>query len=305
MEPTKTLNPYIILGLNTSASEQDIKQAYKRLALKFHPDKNGGDDTQFKRINEAYQMLQDPVKRKMYAVTHETDINSEVFSEIASSFFNMFYQQMEERINSQMKQQKSKGGSKKRKINISIDISLEEIYNAQVKKVLVKVKRKNGYEKVPLYISLLNYQRKYCFQGCGDYDTNRDKMDDIEVSINIVQPQKHFVTINDTICKYDLHMEVPISLYEYYYGFSRGIMYFNDEVLNIKIDGETFQRHMSSNASFVHICNGYGLPYTEDEQAVLRGNLYITFVLKLPELPQDILEENKNFFNLYFNEQET
>ena len=57
---------YKILGIDEKATQTEIKSAYRKLSLKYHPDKNNGDDTQFKKINEAYQQLSDPNKRKEY-----------------------------------------------------------------------------------------------------------------------------------------------------------------------------------------------------------------------------------------------
>ena len=60
---------YEILGLDTSAGEEEIKKAYKKLAMKYHPDRNPGDaaaETKFKEVKEAYEMLTDPIKRQQY-----------------------------------------------------------------------------------------------------------------------------------------------------------------------------------------------------------------------------------------------
>ena len=53
---------YNILGVNKTASQDEIKKAYRTLAMQHHPDRNGGDDSMFKKINEAYDTLKDPVK---------------------------------------------------------------------------------------------------------------------------------------------------------------------------------------------------------------------------------------------------
>lgn len=57
---------YKILGVERGATEEDIKKAYRKLAHQFHPDKPGGDETKFKEINEAYQILSDKSKRAAY-----------------------------------------------------------------------------------------------------------------------------------------------------------------------------------------------------------------------------------------------
>ncbi|MEM6640381.1 MAG: DnaJ domain-containing protein, partial [Pseudomonadota bacterium] len=60
---------YTTLGVEKSASDADIKKAYKRLAMKYHPDRNPGDasaESRFKDVGQAYDVLKDPQKRAAY-----------------------------------------------------------------------------------------------------------------------------------------------------------------------------------------------------------------------------------------------
>ena len=57
---------YNILGVSKSASQDELKKAFRKLAHKYHPDKQGGDEEKFKEVNEAYQVLSDKEKRTQY-----------------------------------------------------------------------------------------------------------------------------------------------------------------------------------------------------------------------------------------------
>src|SRR3954449_10973712 len=60
---------YAVLGVSASASQDDIKKQYRKLAARYHPDKNPNDAKaadRFKEISEAYQVLGDPERRKQY-----------------------------------------------------------------------------------------------------------------------------------------------------------------------------------------------------------------------------------------------
>jgi molecular chaperone DnaJ len=60
---------YDVLGVSRDATETDIKKAYRRLAMEYHPDRNGGDkaaEERFKEATEAYEVLRDPSKRAQY-----------------------------------------------------------------------------------------------------------------------------------------------------------------------------------------------------------------------------------------------
>ncbi len=69
---------YDLLGVAAHATLDEIKSAYRQLALKHHPDRNPGDknaEEQFKKVSEAYQVLSDPEKRQLYDLYGPTGLN--------------------------------------------------------------------------------------------------------------------------------------------------------------------------------------------------------------------------------------
>lgn len=109
-------NYYEILGVNKDASEDDIKRAYKKLALKTHPDKNGGDDTMFKKINIAYETLSNTDKRRQYDNPHQMPHFGGFHGEgIFEQLFNNFNMNMNVNINRQKRR-----GNHIYKVNISL-----------------------------------------------------------------------------------------------------------------------------------------------------------------------------------------
>ncbi len=65
-------NYYDVLGIDKGAKKEDIKKAFYKLAAKYHPDKKGGDESKFKEVNEAYQILSDDKKRREYDTYGQT-----------------------------------------------------------------------------------------------------------------------------------------------------------------------------------------------------------------------------------------
>ena len=62
---------YNVLNVPRTATPEEIKKAYRKLAMEYHPDKNKGDKTHeelFKKVNDAYSVLSDAEKRKMYDI---------------------------------------------------------------------------------------------------------------------------------------------------------------------------------------------------------------------------------------------
>ena len=80
---------YDTLGVSENASQDDIKKAFKKLAVTHHPDK-GGDEKRFKDINEANNILSDPQKRRVYDMQGDATADGGVRHHRSSPHFHPF-----------------------------------------------------------------------------------------------------------------------------------------------------------------------------------------------------------------------
>lgn len=120
-------NYYEILGVSKEATAEEIKKSYRKLSLKYHPDKNPKGEEKFKEISEAYTVLGDEQKRKDY---DNGGVNLEDFFSGNSNPFDMF-NDLFGRGGFQNAPRTRRG----RDINISLNITLEDSYFGKEKKV--------------------------------------------------------------------------------------------------------------------------------------------------------------------------
>ena len=149
---------YEILNVDKNVSDQELKKAYRKIAMKNHPDRNPGDKTaesNFKEAAEAYSVLSDPQKRQQYDTFGHSGLNQgsqaggfggfnveDIFNSVFGggggfSGFDDFFG------GSRSRARKSAGDLK-----LKLKLSLDEIFSGVVKKVRVKRKVRNGKESI-------------------------------------------------------------------------------------------------------------------------------------------------------------
>jgi DnaJ family protein A protein 2 len=131
---------YKILEVTPDASEADLKKAYRRLAVKYHPDKNQGDAAaaeKFKEISAAYDVLQDPEKKKIYDTYGEEGLKSHMqggdFS--AADVFSRFFGG--DIFGGGGGRQKGRGPRKADDTVYKLGVSLKDLYNGRTKKLKI------------------------------------------------------------------------------------------------------------------------------------------------------------------------
>lgn len=288
------MNYYDVLEVPYDATEEQINKSYKRLALKYHPDKyklDGGE--RFKKINEAYQVLHDIEKRKMYDAIYNDDTlrhndisgnNSIDFSSIISILISLILK-IVKKDNHNI--QKKTNINQKKDIHLNINVELESVYNGEIKKITIHTKRLNGEKKIKnIYIPLYDIQDEYIFKNEGD-EYEPDKFTDIKITVNIIS---HPTIHRDRILNdYDLYIDTTMTLYEFYTGIDKTVPFFNTNI-HVKCDPQTIFSHKDCIGYFVcHIEPKKGLPYTDkdkDTNEINRGDLLIYFRLILPSLSE-------------------
>ena len=268
-----TSNYYNVLGVDSKATQEDIKRAYRQCARECHPDKCHNDpnaNERMKDVNEAFTTLNDPHKRFIYDIGLGKNGGMDGFdwSTIAT---------LVEKMLSSIP--KAKTTTIARCVDVDMVVDLDEICRPQppIKKIAVKVLcigegGKKTVERKTLYVSLMNYQDSYTFHGEGD-ELSPGVFGDICVKL-VIKPHECY-HLDRILNPYDLHYEQSVSLYEYFYGINEIIQHI-DGVSEFHVKYTAGQR--------VHIIKGLGVSYMDENTNELRrGDLYIMYDLQMPK----------------------
>jgi curved DNA-binding protein len=175
------MTPYQTLGLAPDATEEEIKKAYKRLAMKHHPDR-GGDEAKFKEVKEAYEILMNKNR-----VEPEMPNMDAMFNDLFRNFgFSFNHGQPQQPQNSA--------------IQVQVPITLEETLTAQTKYVSIRRSSSTAPEYVKLNIPAGSvHGQKIRFPNLGDNKYSDLPMGDLYAIIIFDVPKDTSVLNNGDI----------------------------------------------------------------------------------------------------------
>jgi len=262
------MNYYNTLGIDKSASQDDIKRAYRKLASQHHPDK-GGDVKRFQEIEEAYRTLSDPDKRAQYDNPPQQNFN---FGGMPPSFEDIFahafggnhpFADMFGRRNQPQRN---------RNLNMGIEISLEDAYAG--KELLANVRLPSGKEqvievKIPPGIRDNTTMR---LSGLGDDSNHQAPRGDLHITVHVL-PHSFFARDND-----DLIKELEVSCIDAMIGKKIMVDTIDSKTLEVNIAPGTQPNQLLS-------LYGYGMPNMHDNR--MKGRLLLKVKITIPTFLTD------------------
>lgn len=265
---------YSTLGLKRGASPEEIKKAYRSLAMKHHPDR-GGDEKKFKEIEEAYRTLSDPQKKQMAdmgvdpnaqggAYNHgpfEFHFNSGNFEDIFGNFGFGFNQQRRPVRN--------------KSFNVNITISLEEVLTG--KDVSAEIGLPGGQKRF-VNISIppgIDNGQHIRYQGMGDNSIKEAPAGDLIVNINV---HRHPVFQREGD---NLIYNHKVSVWDAILGGNIRIETLDRKTIDVMVPPGT-------QPDTVLNCKNEGLPNVRTKK---RGSLLIRISV---EIPKELSEDQKN-----------
>jgi DnaJ-class molecular chaperone len=260
------MDHYKVLESTKEDSSEKIKENYKRLILRHHPDKNDGNAERFIEINNAYKSIKQRHKNKLDGMT------SKYAFDIARNYMMMMYLIL-----------------KPRNINLTMSVRIEDLYGGVIKKINYMRFKKNIKQKDSVFIDLRNFKFDYVFEACGDENYFTGISGDLNVCFTIDYGNFDNLYMNTSIDLYDLSMKTTISLSEYYYGCNKEIIFINKK-LNIDF-------HKPFRDGLILSLPYLGLPFINIEGKVERGNLILIIDVNL-QIKREIVENDNNFSNM-------
>ena len=228
---------YKTLGISEQASQDEIKRAYKKLAKEHHPDLNGGDDTQFKKINEANDTLSDQKKRQQYDMERRfgtqgghgpfnfgggfDDIIIDVDG--PGGFGNIFEQFFGNRPRQSFRQKQAKP-LRNQDIRISLTVSLEDVYYGNTKEVIIKTpdgSNQNVKIDIP---KACDSGTQIKFAGLGSKQHSDLRAGDLYVVLSIAG-HKNFTKKGN-----DLYTNLDIDIFDALLGTKVEVQHFNTAI---------------------------------------------------------------------------
>jgi DnaJ-class molecular chaperone len=261
---------YSILGINRGAQQEDIKKAYRKLAMQHHPDRNGGNDTRFKQIQEAYATLSDPQKRQQYD-NPQPRMDSSAFGQGFNGDFTDIFNGM---FNGGFRQQRNRQPSNS-DVKLRVKVNFEDVLIG--KSIIVSYKLRNGkIQDVNLDVPPgVNDGDTIKFRQLGD-DSLPGARGDLYVTIQVNNKIGWQRSNNDLITK------VYVNCLEMITGCKTVVNTLDGKQLELTIPPGT-----KSGTTFS--VNGYGIP---DVRSNVRGKLLISVEAEIPKnLTPDNIEK--------------
>lgn len=271
---------YSTLGVNKNASSEEIKSAYRRMAMKHHPDR-GGNESTFQNISQAYETLSDPQKKQTYDQFGTTDTRQRQYNTNNFDFeFNGSpFSGMEDIFN-----QFGFGGQRQRgnrAINVAVDVTLEDVLTG--KTFGMEIQLPTGRTKV-VTIDIpqgIEHGQTIRYAEMGEQTNPNFKPGDLHVQVR-VRNHPTFQRYGDNIL-----CEKKISILDLLTGTKATIQTLDGKKLEINIPAGT-------QPDTVLGCKGEGLPNVRNK---IRGNLQIKIKGTVPKLTESQLAKIQEIKN--------